>query len=77
VTVFRGSGKSPRGHPPYLVPREGEETEEVRAKPSPGRCRGRTRSPLAAGAASIAQTLFFVFIVLAVIGFLISLFRRG
>ena len=32
---------------------------------------------IAAAAASIARTLFFVFIVLAVIGFLISVFRRG
>lgn len=32
---------------------------------------------IAAGAASIAQTLFFVFIVLAVIGFAVGLLRGG
>jgi uncharacterized membrane protein YtjA (UPF0391 family) len=32
---------------------------------------------ISAGAAGIAQILFFVFIALALIGFLISVFRRG
>ncbi len=32
---------------------------------------------VAAGAASIAQVLFFVFIALALVSFLVSVFRRG
>ena len=37
---------SPRGHPPFLLPRQGEETEEEREIPPPG-VRG-THSALAA-----------------------------
>src|SRR5271157_1763846 len=30
------SGTLPRGHPPFLLPRQGEETEEEREIPPPG-----------------------------------------